>query len=138
MAKSKPKRTIPHDFVFEELDGLNTYTKQMFGTLGIYVDDKIVLALRERENSPADNGVWIATSHEHHASLKKIFPSMRSIQLFGEGETGWQVLPADADDFEESVLKACALIHKKDIRIGKIPKVKLKPKGKKPKSRTSL
>ena len=30
---------------------------------------------------------------------------MRSIQVFGKEVTGWQVLPADAPDFEEAVLR---------------------------------
>jgi hypothetical protein len=31
---------------------------------------------------------------------------MRSIQVFGKKVTGWQVLPADAKDFEEAALRA--------------------------------
>lgn len=133
MANTKPKRPIPFDFVFDELDGLNVHTKQMFGTHAIYIDDKIIFALREKETSVEDNGVWIATTVDHHDSLKKILPSMRSIKMFGTQESGWQVLPVDADDFEESVLKVCALVRKNDSRIGKVPKAKLKPKKKKTK-----
>jgi hypothetical protein len=47
---------------------------------------------------------------------------MRSIQVFGTSVTGWQILPADAPDFEESALRACELIAAKDPRIGKVPK----------------
>jgi hypothetical protein len=42
--------------------------------------------------------------------------------VFGDGLTGWQVLPADAPDFEESALRVCELILARDPRIGKIPK----------------
>lgn len=49
---------------------------------------------------------------------------MRRIRLLGNGETNWQNIPADAEDFEESVFRACALIQKHDKRIGKIPKAK--------------
>lgn len=97
----------------------------MFGCHAIYVSNKIVLILRKKEND-VDNGVWVATTTDHHESLRKIFPSMRSIKLFGEGESGWQVIPWDADDFEESVNLACDLILKNDPRIGKIPKPKKK------------
>lgn len=45
---------------------------------------------------------------------------------FGPGPTGWQVLPVNSDDFEESVIKACQLVIKRDPRIGKVPKIKLK------------
>jgi hypothetical protein len=46
---------------------------------------------------------------------------MRSIQVFGKEVTGWQVLPADAADFEEAALRACELIAARDPRIGKVP-----------------
>ena len=82
------------------------------------------LIVIEREN---DNGVWLATSREHHSSLKKDFPSMRTIRLLGGSESEWQNLPLDSDDFEESVMKACRLILKGDPRIGKIPKRRQKP-----------
>jgi hypothetical protein len=68
--------------------------------------------------------VWLATTLEHHASLGREFPSMRSIRVFGGEVTGWQVLPADAADFEEAALHACELIVARDPRIGKVPKKK--------------
>ena len=40
-------------------------------------------------------------------SLRRDFPNMRSLEEFGKAVTGWQVLPADAPDFEESSLRAC-------------------------------
>ena len=120
MAKSKT--TIPFNFAIENLFTLNPIVKQMFGCHSIYIDNKIVLALRDKNDE--DSGVWIGTSKEYHQSLKKEFPSMRSIQLFGPGTSGWQLLPKDADDFESSVNRACELIIKGDERIGKIPKPK--------------
>ncbi len=50
---------------------------------------------------------WLATTAEHHESLRLEFPSMRSIQLFGKPVTHWQVLPARSADFEEAALRAC-------------------------------
>jgi hypothetical protein len=96
----------------------------MFGCLAIYVEDKIVLILRDRPKNTADNGVWLATTQEHHETLLREFPNMRSIRVLGEEITGWQVLPADADDFETAALRACDLILERDPRIGKIPKAK--------------
>ncbi|MEI9974922.1 MAG: hypothetical protein WDO73_24425 [Ignavibacteriota bacterium] len=52
---------------------------------------------------------------------------MRSIAIFGDQVSGWQLLPADAPDFEESAMRACELVMARDPRIGKIPKSK-KPK----------
>jgi len=93
----------------------------MFGCLAIYVKDKIVLILRDKPASSVDNGVWLATTAEHHSSLLREFPNMRSIQVLGKAVTGWQVLPADAADFETSALHACELVLAGDPRIGKVP-----------------
>jgi len=91
----------------------------MFGCYAVYVDEKLVLILRQRKDHRSDNGVWLATSFEHHISLKKLFPSMRSIRLLGMNETAWQNIPACAEDFEESVMMACDMVIRNDPRIGK-------------------
>ncbi len=117
-------KPIPHSFVLEELADVMPITKPMFGAYGVYVNGKIVVILRSKESSPRDNGVWLAVVEGAHESLREIFPSMRSLELFGSGPTGWQILPEDADDFEESVLRVCRLIARGDERIGKIPKAK--------------
>ncbi|MBV9674839.1 MAG: hypothetical protein JO185_00785 [Acidobacteriaceae bacterium] len=119
---SKPRKIIPHEFVLDALAPLAPITRPMFGCLAIYVADKIVLALRDKSAYPADNGVWLATSEEHHESLRREFPNLRSIQVFGKSVTAWQVLPADAPDFEEASLRVCELIAARDPRIGKVPK----------------
>jgi hypothetical protein len=92
----------------------------MFGCLAIYLNDKIVLILRDKPTNTVDNGVWLATTEEHHQSLRREFPNMRSIQVLGKPVTGWQVLPADAPDFESAALRACELVLAGDVRIGKI------------------
>ena len=119
----KQRRHIPHEFVLDALAPLSPRTHPMFGCLAIYVGDKIVLILRDK-NKPgqsADNGVWLATTEEHHRSLKQEFPFMRSIKVLGGKVTGWQVLPADAEDFEEAALRACELVLRGDPRVGKVP-----------------
>jgi hypothetical protein len=126
MRAPSKKKKIPFEFVLEQLILLDPIVKQMFGCHAIYVGDKIVLILRHREDHPLDNGVWVATMAAHHSSLKKEFPSIRSIDLLGNGATNWQVIPLDADDFEEEVIHACELILRRDERIGTIPKSKKK------------
>jgi hypothetical protein len=115
---------VPYEFVLDAIAAIAPTTRSMFGCLAIYAGDKIVLLLRDRPNEIADNGVWLATTAEHHESLHREFPNMRSIQLFGKEVTGWQVLPVDAPDFEESAIRACELIVRRDRRIGKVPKGK--------------
>jgi hypothetical protein len=125
----KRRKPVPHEFVLDAIAPLSPTTRSMFGCLAIYVQhkvqdkvqDKIVLILRDKPDQTADNGVWLATTKEHHHSLRREFPNMRSIQVLGKKVTGWQVLPADARDFEESALRACELVLAGDPRIGKVP-----------------
>jgi hypothetical protein len=118
----KQRKKIPYEFVLDALADLSPRTNPMFGCLAVYVDEKIVLVLREKAGASPDNGVWLATTVEHHESLRGDFPNMRSIQVFGKEVTGWQVLPADAPDFEEAAMRACELVVARDPRIGKVPK----------------
>jgi hypothetical protein len=117
----KQCKPLPHRFVLDAIAPLSPYTRPMFGCLAIYVKEKIVLILRDKPESTADNGVWLATTEEHHESLRREFPNMRSIQVLGKPVTAWQVLPADAPDFEETALRACELVLAGDPRIGKVP-----------------
>lgn len=121
-APMKPRKTIPHQFVLDAMADLSPWTRSMFGCLAVYVDDKIVFILRDKSGDTADNGVWLATTEEHHESLRREFPTMRSIQVFRKKVTGWQVLPVSAPGFEEAALRACELVTAEDPRIGKVPK----------------
>jgi hypothetical protein len=130
----KPRKAVPFSFVLDAVAPLSPWTRPMFGCLAIYVQDKIVLILRDKPSTPLDNGVWLATTEEHHQSLRLEFPNMRSIQVLsknglGKKVTGWQVLPVDAQDFEQSSLHACALVLARDPRIGKVPGAKRIPKA---------
>ena len=117
----KRRKAVPHEFVLDAIHALSPATRSMFGCLAVYVEDKIVLILRDKRDETVDNGVWLATTVEHHESLRREFPNMRSIQVLGKKLTGWQVLPVDAPDFEEAALRACELIFARDPRIGKVP-----------------
>lgn len=119
-----PKR-VPFAFVLDELEALSPTTRPMFGCTAVYVGPRIVLVLRDKQGS-ADDGVWIATTAEHHASLRRELPSIRSITVFGPGESGWQVIPAAGEGFEDEALRVCELVRRGDPRVGKIPKAKKK------------
>jgi hypothetical protein len=126
---AQPRKAMPHEFVLDALSELSPRTHPMFGCLAVYVEDKIVLILRDKAGASPDNGVWLATTHEHHKSLRRNFPNMRSIKVLGKKVSGWQLLPADAPDFEEAALHACELIIAHDPRIGKVPKSRRAPKS---------
>ena len=120
-AARKPAKKVPFDFVLAELEELGPVTRPMFGCHAVYVDDKIVFILRDKGDR-LDDGVWVATTREHHAALRRDLPSLRSVTLLAGGSvTGWQLLPAESDDFEESALFACELVKRRDVRIGKVP-----------------
>lgn len=134
----KQRKAVPHEFVLDAIAPLSPTTRSMFGCLAVYVQDKIVLILRDKRDGTADNGVWLATTEEHHQSLRREFPNMRSIQVFGKKVTAWQLLPEDAKDFEEAALRACELVLAGDPRIGKVParrasRSKAKKAGRSPK-----
>jgi hypothetical protein len=115
------RKPVPHEFVLEALATLSPETRPMFGCLAVYVGEKIIFILREKGDHSADNGVWLATTKEHHKSLQHEFPSMRSIGVLGSKVTGWQILPVDAPDFEAAAMQACELVAAGDPRIGKVP-----------------
>src|SRR5579859_2374840 len=89
------KQKIPFEFVREELDRIYPCVKPMFGCYAIYVGEKLVMILRKRDDHMDDNGVWLATSREHHPGLKEEFPCLRSIRLLGYSETEWQNIPLE-------------------------------------------
>ncbi|HEX3770467.1 MAG TPA: hypothetical protein VHV30_06370 [Polyangiaceae bacterium] len=122
-ASSSRGPKMPFAFVFDAVADAGAYTKRFFGCTAIYLGEKIVFVLRDKADAVADNGVWIATTREHHEALRPELPSMRSIGVFGaDRDTGWQVLPADDDGFEEQAMRACELALAGDPRIGKVPK----------------
>jgi hypothetical protein len=123
LAAKRPK-PVPYDFVLDRIANLSPVTRPMFGCIAVYIEDKIVLILRDKPKSPCDNGVWLATTAEHHESLRREFPLMRSIRLFGKKPSQWQVLPVDDPDFETAAMRACKLILARDPRIGKVPKAR--------------
>lgn len=124
LAAARRAKPAPWEFVLDEIASLSPVTRPMFGCVAVYVEDKIVLILRDKRQPRADNGIWLATSTEHHESLRREFPRMRSIRVFGKEPTQWQVLAADDPDFEEAAMRACRLVLARDPRIGRIPKTR--------------
>ena len=122
----KKRREPPFPFVLDALASREPRVKAFFGGWGVYVGEKIVLILWEKPGE-RDSGVWLATTHEHHESLRRDLRTLRSIAMFAEGgPSGWQCLPVEADGFEEDAMRACALILRGDERIGKVPKPRRK------------
>ena len=112
--------SIPYEFVFDYLPNA-VIVKKMFGMHYIYWGKKIMLILRKRDNLPEMNGIWVATSKEHHESLKSNIHELGSFFIEGDERHGnWLLIPADAEDLEEATIKVCELISHGDPRIGKV------------------
>ena len=107
---------IPHNFVIEALYPMPVRIKKMFGNYAIYVGNKIVPATRKNTTKPMDNGIWIGTSQEHHASLKSQFSSLTELKLYNIKK--WTLLPEGAEYFEGIAFRICDLTKKSDPRIG--------------------
>jgi hypothetical protein len=129
------KRKIPFEFILDYLHPLDIIIKPMFGCHAFYSGGKILVIVRKKEDHTDANGIWIATDKIHHASLKKQLPSIHSVYILsdGKGETNWQMIHEDDDNFEEASAKLCRMIVKGDERIGRIPNGKKKSKTQKSK-----
>ena len=127
------EREIPFDFILDYLLRLETTVKPFFGMTSIYTGQKLLLLLRDRQNEPEMNGIWVPTTREGLESLKAELPSLR--QIYGLGNTKksavpWLVLPPDAPDFERAAITLCDLIVHRDPRIGRLSKPR-SPKARK-------
>ncbi|MGZ3691364.1 MAG: hypothetical protein ACXVAX_07665 [Pseudobdellovibrio sp.] len=129
--KTKSGKRPPYDFILEELGEVVTGIKPMFGAYGIYRDNQILMILRKKEKFDNDTGMWLGVVDGSYDSIRKSIPELRDLEMFGPGPTQWQVLGEDLANFEEIAFKICELIKKKDPRIGRVPKTRLKKKTKK-------
>ncbi|MES2275940.1 MAG: hypothetical protein V4592_07955 [Bacteroidota bacterium] len=86
-----------------------------------YFEGQIVLIFRQVGKNSQHNSLWVATRREDHPSLKAEIPSVIDF-VFGEEETfeyHWLQLADGHNDFEETAIALCALISRRDPRIGK-------------------
>jgi hypothetical protein len=128
------KKKTPFAFALDELDALSPTVKPMFGGFAVYINEKMILFLYDKEKWLDFRGVSLATTPEHYRSLALEFSSKPEAEPQKIGERPWLLIPTGAADFEEQVLKACDMILNGDPRIGRAPEEKkLKP----PKKETS-
>lgn len=97
----------------------------MFSGYAVYIGNRLVFMLRDHADSPQDNGLWLVLSeavNPDDKSLRKDFPSLRTIDLLGGVISHWLLVPSDSPTFEEEAMHACDLVLRHDPRIGRIPK----------------
>jgi hypothetical protein len=114
------KKQVPFQFVIEELGSLRPTVKSLFGATHLYLNDKLLFALRDSAKHPGTNGVWVYTTSEHLDSLAREFPGLPRRQLWRSGKNCWVVLATRLEDFEEHAYRACELVLKGDQRIGRL------------------
>ena len=110
----------PFRFVIDELLPIRPVVKQMFGFTYVYLDQKLLLSVRDSAKQPRFNGVWLYTLAEHIEGLRKEFPQLPRRSFWRSGKNGWVILAATLEDFEEYALRACELILRGDQRIGRL------------------
>jgi len=114
------KKQVPFPFVLEELVSLRPTIKPVFGFTYVYLDEKLLVALRDSVKQSGSNGIWVFTTTEHLDSLGKEFPQLPRRQLWRSGKNAWVILASRLEDFEEYAFKVCELILKGDQRIGRV------------------
>lgn len=121
-ATASAQRQTPFQFVLDELLPLRAVVRQMFGSTYVYLDETLLLSLRQSAKQPKYNGVWLYTEAEHIESLRREFPLLprKCFWKSAKSGAGWVILNATLEEFEEYVFHACELILRGDRRIGRV------------------
>jgi hypothetical protein len=115
------KKQFPFQFVLDELMPIRPTAKRMFGFTHVYLDEKLLLSLRDSVKQPQYNGVWLYTQAEHIESLRKDFPlPRRCFWRSKKSGNGWVILSSNLEEFEEYAFLACELILRGDRRLGRV------------------
>src|SRR5579863_1040426 len=114
-------REIPFDFILDYLLRIETEIRPFFGMFSIYSGEKLLLMLRDRNNEPEMNGIWIALN-KGHDELQREMPGLRPYpgSRPRKKDDGWLQIHPDEDNFEQLAIRICELIVHHDPRIGKI------------------
>ena len=115
-------RPSPFQFVIDELSSIRPTLRRMFGFTYIYLDEKLLVSLRDSVKQPQYNGVWLYTQVEYIESLRREFPQLprRYFWRSRKSGSGWVILACGLEEFEDYVFKACELILRGDQRVGRV------------------
>ncbi len=113
------KYTIPFNFILQLVYPVRPKVVKMLGGYALYQNKRLLFFLRERSTEIEFNGVFVATQPQFYVELQKeIHHSKMEFDLDGSKDS-WIFISEDLDDFQDKVLKACELVKKGDMRIGK-------------------
>src|SRR5918993_3706061 len=95
------QRRSPFQFVLDELLPVRPAVRRMFGFTYVYLDERLLLSLRESAKQPRFNGVWLYTEAEHIESLRGEFPLLprRCFWKSAKSGSGWVIIATDFEDF---------------------------------------
>ena len=115
----------PFQFVLDELTPIRPVIRKMFGLTYVYLDDRLLLSLRNSPKQSRYNGVWIYTEAENLESLRKEFPlPKRCFWRSKKSGSGWIILSTELEGFEDYAFRACELILNGDRRLGRLSRGK--------------
>jgi hypothetical protein len=110
---------VPYDFILRYLYPVRPQIRKMLGGYALILKDDILLLLRERENQPEFNGVFVPTEPQFFDELSRdVHSSNMDFDIDGAPHT-WIFISEDLTNFHEVLQKACELIKAGDKRIGK-------------------
>jgi hypothetical protein len=111
---------LPYDFILRYLYPVRPKIRKMLGGYALLLEEYILLLLREKENQPEFNGVFVPTEPRYFDELStEIHFSNMEFDIDGAPHT-WIFIREDLPDFHEVLQRACALIRAGDKRIGKL------------------
>ena len=111
--------TIPYDFILQSLYPVRLKVVKMLGGYGLYQESRLLFFLRDRDSELEFNGVFVATQPGFYKELQKEIHHSKMEFDFDGSHNSWIFISEDLDDFKEKVNKACELVKKDDLRIGK-------------------
>lgn len=123
MRSAAPSRSqSPFQFVLDELLPVRPAVRRVFGSTYVYLGDLLLLSLRESAKQPQYNGVWLYTEAAHIEALRGEFPELPRRCFWRSKKTGsgWVILAAGLEDFEECAYRACEMILRGDRRLGRV------------------
>lgn len=110
---------LPYDFILQYLHPVRPKVKKMLGCYGLFAHNKLLMLLRDLDNNPEFNGVFVATQPGYFDSLQTALHSSKmDIDIDGAAHT-WIFISEDLPGFDEKVKQACEMIKAGDERIGK-------------------
>ena len=119
--KSKPKRVVPLEWLFEPLEGHSTYLRRpMFGCEAAYLSGRLVLVLASKDEPW--NGMLIATEREFHAALQMEWKQLKPHPVLPK----WLYLSQADPDFDRIATAIVQCVRRGDARIGVEPKPKIR------------